>query len=206
MLLRFVLYTVAITTFCMLLPSIVADGNIRGFTENRWVEWLQFALVFGSAGLLVDGARRVPESRELLMLIAGFYGLAAFRELDALLDELVPLLGWKIGPTVLLPLIAGLAIARARRVGDQFASFIGSSGFVLGWAGFMIPVAQLIGHGPFLEAMMGDHYHRAYKRVIEESGELVGYMMLAAAAIETVINPPLTASCHERPDSAGIDR
>ena len=193
MLFRFVLYTVAITTFCMLLPSTIADGNMQEFTENRWVEWLQFALVVGSAGLLVDGARRVPESRELLVLIAGFYGLAAFRELDALLEAVVPLLGWKLGPTLLLPLMLALLIVRTRRVSDQFAFFLGSPGFVLGWAGFMIvvPVAQLIGHGPFLEAMLGDHYHRAYKHAIEESAALVGYMMLAAAAVEIRVRPPV---------------
>jgi len=80
-------------------------------------------------------------------------------------------------------------VVRFDRVGEQFASFVGSPAFVLGWAGVMIvlPVAQLIGHGPFLEAMLGEHYRRAYKHVIEESAELIGYMMLAAAAVEAWI-------------------
>jgi len=191
MLFRFLIYTVAITTFCMQLPSTIADGDMQEFTENRWVEWLQFALVVGSVGLFTVRARLVPGARELLMLLAGLYALAAVRELDDLLDSLVPYLGWKIGPTLILPLLGGLVVVRFARVREQFASFVGSPAFVLGWAGFMIvvPIAQLIGHGPFLEAMLGEHYHRAYKHVIEESAELTGYMMLAAAAVETALNP-----------------
>lgn len=191
MLARFLIYTVAITAFCMQLPSTIAGGDMQEFTENRWVEWLQFALVIGSVGLFVIRARLVPGARELLVLLAGLYALAAFRELDNLLDSLVPWLGWKLGPTLIMPLLVGLVVVRFDRMRKQFASFVGSPAFVLGWAGFMIvvPIAQLIGHGPFLEAMLGEHYHRAYKHVIEESAELTGYMMLAAAAVEAWIRP-----------------
>lgn len=196
MLVRFLIYTVAITAFCMNLPSTIADGDVQEFTENRWVEWLQFALIAASVGLFLVRALRVPGAWELLVLLGGLYALAVFRELDALLDSVVPWLGWKIGPTLLLPLLFGLAILHARRLRQQFASFIGSPAFVLGWAGFMtvVPVAQLIGHGPFLEALLGDGYHRGYKHAIEESAELIGYMMLTAAAVEAWIRPPAIES------------
>lgn len=192
MLWRFILYTLAIAAFCALLPWTIADGDVQEFTENRWVEWLQLALIAGSVGLLLATARRARGAGELLVLIAGLYAIAAFRELDAVLESLVPWLGWKIGPTVLLPLLLGLLIVRAGRVREQFGAFLGSPAFVLGWAGFMmvVPIAQLIGHGPFLEAMLGDHYHRAYKHAIEESAELIGYIMLAAAAVEAWVRPP----------------
>jgi len=186
MLARFVIYTALITALCVQLPSIIADGDVQPFTENHWVEWLQFSLVVGASGLLLAAGRLTPDWRELMLLLAGFCALAALRELDALLDAIVPWLGWKLGPLVILPLMLGLVIARPGRLGRQFSRFVGSPAFVLGWAGFMlvVPIAQLIGHGPFLEALLGEHYHRAYKHVIEESAELIGYMMLAAAAVE----------------------
>lgn len=202
MLWRFIIYTLAITAFCALLPWTIADGDVQEFTENRWVEWLQLALILGSSGLLLVTARRAAGSGELLMLIAGLYAIAAFRELDAVLELLVPWLGWKIGPALLSPLLLGLLIVRAGRVRGQFDAFLGTPAFVLGWAGFMmvVPIAQLIGHGPFLEAMLGDHYHRAYKHAIEESAELIGYMMLAAAAVEAAFKrPSITEGVHGGP-------
>lgn len=50
-----------------------------------------------------------------------------------------------------------------------------------------VPIAQLLGHAAFLESLMGENYMRAYKRVIEESGELLGYLLLLEGSIESLV-------------------
>lgn len=47
-----------------------------------------------------------------------------------------------------------------------------------------VPFAQLVGHGNFLQIIMGDDYVRDYKRVIEELGELFGYLLLVIGSVE----------------------
>ena len=41
-----------------------------------------------------------------------------------------------------------------------------------------IPYAQLIGHGPLMEDLFGENYERSIKRLIEESAETLGYVMI----------------------------
>jgi len=78
----------------------------------------------------------------------------------------------------------------AHKLKRQIAHFLPSPAFTMLWAGFVVavPVAQLLGHGSFLKSLMGDDYIRSYKRVIEECGELIGYMLLLAGSVESVIN------------------
>jgi len=56
------------------------------------------------------------------------------------------------------------------------------------WCGFVIavPFAQMVGHGEFLMEVMGDDYVPHYKRVIEELGELVGYIIMLVGVAELV--------------------
>lgn len=182
---RFTIYTGFIASSCYALPWTIADGNIQEFTDNRWVEWVQFGLLVLVVAMWWAISRRAA-SRELYQLIGVVHAVAAFRELDKVLDRLIPVLGWKVG--VLMAFVAfGLVLrGRGRQVARQIGQFLGTPAFVLGWSGFMlvIPIAQLIGHGPFLEALLGDHYDNVYKHVIEESAELMGYLMLVAAAVE----------------------
>ncbi|MFP4532385.1 MAG: hypothetical protein ACLFNS_06860 [Desulfobacterales bacterium] len=46
---------------------------------------------------------------------------------------------------------------------------------------------MLLGHGDFLQSLMGDNYDRSYKRVIEESLELMGYILVFAGTIEASV-------------------
>lgn len=82
-----------------------------------------------------------------------------------------------------------MAYANWRELNRQIATFLSSRAFATLWAGFIVavPVAQLLGHGPFLETLMGDDDERSYKRVIEESGELIGSILLLAGSIESMV-------------------
>lgn len=52
--------------------------------------------------------------------------------------------------------------------------------------GATLGLAQLVGHRPFLQLVMGDDYTGQYKRVIEESVELVGYFLLFVGSLESL--------------------
>ena len=71
----------------------------------------------------------------------------------------------------------------------QLAEFVAHRAFVLFWAGFIVavPYAQLVGHAAFLESLMGDDYQRDYKRVIEELGEMLGYLLILLGSIEALL-------------------
>lgn len=133
--------------------------GIAVFKENGPVEWFQLGLVAMAAGVFIAGAVRLARFRRLFVLLACACVLAAFRELDALLDERVPWLGWKIG-FVVLPYALALAYTSGRTLRSELAEFFTTRAFAVLWAGFLVavPMAQLVGHGPFLELAMGELY------------------------------------------------
>lgn len=99
--------------------------------------------------------------------------------------KIIPVLGWKVGYLVLVyPLIRVISGRDAFR--PQLGYFLNSLAFPVLWAGFIvaIPASQLLGHGPLLRSLMGEDYKGHYKRMIEESGEMIGYMLLLAGAVE----------------------
>lgn len=184
---RFLVYTVVIVLLGYSLPLLVEGRDVTLFTENHLVERAQFVLLAGALVLFAWHAWRSPGRRHPALLVSIALVVAMFRELDALLEDIIPWLGWKIGIVLALPAVIALVVLRAAEVRVQLNAFAGSTSFALGWAGLVIavPVAQLFGHGPFLEALLGEHYHRAYKHLIEESGELVGYFVLLVGGIES---------------------
>jgi len=186
LILRFTAYTVAIAGLCAGLRVLAENGEIAPFVENGLVEWLQFALIVAALAMLVLPIARNCEDRDLALATAMLFAIAAFRELDGVFDRIWPNPGWKIAPLVLGPALVVLIARRHARLRRQLDRFAGSIPFIVGWAGFMMVavIARLIGHGPFLEAFMGELYHVDYKRAIEESGELVGYAILLIASLE----------------------
>jgi len=42
-------------------------------------------------------------------------------------------------------------------------------------------------HGAFLQLVMGDDYNRDYKRVIEETLETMGYILILIGSFESVL-------------------
>lgn len=119
------------------------------------------------------------------MLLACAAGVAASRELDLVLDAVVPRIGWKAG-YALLGYGAYRAYRGRRRLRAQAREFFATRAFGMTWGAFMVavPVAQLVGHGPFLELAMGDDYAWGYKHMLEETLETAGYLLLLFAAIE----------------------
>ena len=186
--LRFTLYTLVIFSFTASLPLIIQYGGITVFKENGPIEWLQFGLLVGASAIFLAGSFVVPVFRQLFLLLASVSAFGVVRELDALLDDMIPWIGWKIGHVIVLYAV-GLAYVNRGILKRQTTQFISSHAFTMLWAGFIvaIPFSQLVGHGPFLQLLMGDDYSRYYKRVIEESGELLGYFLLFVGSVESMM-------------------
>jgi hypothetical protein len=186
--LRFTLYTLVIFSFTASAPLIIQYGGIIVFKENGPIEWLQFGLLVGTSAIFLAGSFVVPVFRQLFLLLASVSAFGVVRELDVLLDDMIPWIGWKIGLVIVLYAV-GLAYVNRGILKRQTTRFISSRAFAMLWAGFVvtIPIAQLLGHGIFLQLVMGDDYVRHYKRVIEESVELVGYFMLFVGSVESMM-------------------
>jgi hypothetical protein len=168
--------------------KLLAKDAPRIFQEGHFVEAMQFSLLLVTVLIFSLATLRLPHNRELLLLLAGITALAACRELDSFLGRHLPVISWRIG---FLPLLAAAVyFCRAgRRAWGQAGELARSQAFVVLWAGLLIayPIAQLTGHGEFLRGLMQEDYSRTYKRAIEETLELMGYLVLCFGAIETVL-------------------
>jgi len=184
---RFLVYTLAILGCTLSLPLVVgSDGDIAAFKENGAIEWTQCMLLAVAALLLFATAAQRTFLGQSAVLLGLLVSVAATRELDSVLEAWLPLVSWKL-PVVLLGLAAAAVAWRSRAVlRPQLERLLSYRGLPLLWAGFVVavPFGQLVGHGELLEALMGDDYTRDYKRVIEETTELVGYALIVVGTIE----------------------
>jgi hypothetical protein len=184
--LRFFLYSLAILVIMLSLPTLIESGGIGTVKENGPIEWLQFGLLVATCLVFIGESFRNRCFRNLFLVMAAVCAFAAVRELDSIMLQLVPRFGYKVG----FIFIAGALIyvcATARECRAQCVRFVPTRSFAILWAGFVVavPFAQLIGHGSFLQIVMGDDYNRDYKRLIEELGELMGYILLLIGSIES---------------------
>lgn len=135
---------------------MVVDGDIAFFKENGPIEWFQFSLLLGATAVFLAGTLLVQAFNPLLAVLACVSAFAAARELDSVLDDVVPVLGWSVAFVFLLA--AGTLAYRTRgRLADQVPVFLSSRAFVMLRAGFVVavPFARLIGDARFLQSLMG---------------------------------------------------
>ena len=172
-----------------MLPLLAEFKSAAAFKENGLVEWLQIAALVGTAFVFARAARTTYVGNLAFVILASFATFATTRELDAIIDPLLPVLGWKAGYAFVL--FAGYLYYQNKRVvSQQVRELVATNGFLLLWAGFIIaiPFAQLVGNTAFLQAVMADDYSRDYRRIIEELGELMGYGIILIGSIEVTIN------------------
>ena len=187
---RFAIYTLIIFGLTCSLPIISKHNDIAVFHENGPIEWLQFILlVISIATLLYSSMARVRDSQELFFIFMLLATIAAIREVDSALNKLKPSQIWEW--LVSLCIITGIVVYWRKKDAftAQIAAFARTHAFSLLWCGFIVavPFAQLVGREAFLQLLMGDDYIRSYKRVIEELGELMGYLLILIGSIEAVL-------------------
>ncbi len=186
---RFFCYTALFFLVLALLPRFAAPGDISDFREGAVVENLQLTIL-AIASIIAFGAGKVRSGSPLLLLLSGLTLIALIRELDRWLDLVIPLVGWQ-GPAVAALLVSVIMVWKDKStLLSEFKAFCSGRSFGVLWAGAIVavPFAQLVGHSDFLEAIMGDDYDRSYKRVIEETGEFAGYLIIALGIFETVLD------------------
>lgn len=185
--LRFGIYTILIWMIIGSLPLVLEHGEIDAFKEGGWIEYAQLLLLMVVSSLYFCESF-ITMSHPLIYHFLGYLAaFAAIRELDSFFDNLIPLIGWKIGFIIVFFIIAS-AYHHRMTIDSQMRCFLQTHAIVILWAGFLIavPIGQSIGHGAFLEILMGDDYTRAYKRVMEETLEFIGYLILFLGSIECV--------------------
>ncbi len=182
---RLSLYTIFIFVITILLPFIVQSGQVQAFREEGWIEWCQLLLLLITSGIYFWGAYEGTNPEELFFLLGCLVAFATVRELDSFFDRWVPWVGWKFGYLILINAIVRAARHRST-IYRQIWDFLGAPSVLILWRGFLfvVPVGQLIGHGPFLKSLMGNDYTHDYKRVLEEVFELLGYIIILAGTME----------------------
>lgn len=188
-LVRLATYTVVLFTVLWSFTSGMQYWGPHFFAEQQLLQRLQFGLLILALIFMIHAARRYRAYRELFAIMTCLIAFAALREQDDALDALIPVLGWKIAGVFILLFLYALFRFRDR-LAAQLDQFAWTHAFALFWAGFVIAVqiAQLLGHGDLLKAIMGADYTRTVKAAVEEGGETAGYVMLVFAAVETLIS------------------
>ncbi|HPB31724.1 MAG TPA: hypothetical protein PLB62_09730 [Candidatus Sumerlaeota bacterium] len=186
---RFSVYTVILFGLVASLPLIFTRVDMLLFREGGITEWVQFSLLVATTGIFCTGFNISPQCRGSYAALATVSGFAAVRELDSLFDRVIPVLGWQ-GPATLLVFCGIYLILKNRATFMKgLGTLISGRAFMLMWCGFIVavPFAQMVGHSKFLKQVMGNYYKRDYKRIIEESGEVLGYIFILLGAIEAIL-------------------
>jgi len=172
---------------------VVAAGRGAGAAlavEDGPLETLQLVLAATSAGLLLAASRRATTASRgfaLLGLVCAFF---AVRELDHVFDVVLWHGAWK-WPAAPLVVGAVVVVWRTRsRLGEELRALARTPTFHLAFFGLLVIVvyAQVLGQKELWQAVMGDHYERPVKDLVEEATELLGYLLLAFAAVEAVLH------------------
>ncbi len=155
------------------------------FAEDEIVENIQFGLLVVSTCVFLTEAYFFPKYKPLLLLLATCALMAAFRELDKFLDSELPVISWRLG---FIFIFGALYYAyRHREIFEKnLLRFLSSTSFYMlcGAVIVIIPIAQCIGHRPFVINVLGEDKVANIKEFFEESCEAVGYFWILLSSLE----------------------
>ncbi len=155
-------------------------------SENGLLEWLQVGvLAFVGVALLSRRAGTLP----LLMALGAFVGLA--RELDSFLKD-TGVSGLHNMIMLALVILAGVIGWRNRReVRTDLAHFVHRPAFLMMVAGALFATlgAQTFGQRELWKVLARPDAVSMAKRLVEEGLEFMGYLWIAAGALDAVLFP-----------------
>ena len=156
------------------------------FSETGPVENLQLVILLITSLLFLKAAVQSKPYRPLFLFFSGLVALAFIREQDAFFEDLIPVISWKFG--WFFPIAASFYLLKKRKGFKKiFFSFLNSNVFHLMLMSMVvfIPLAQTIGHRSFIiDAIESSENMIPTRRLIEESMELVAYVLILFSAIE----------------------
>lgn len=178
-------FTLLAVCFAGILNYIAGLENTRHFKEGV-VEWLQLGLLAISAAICFRIALNRSLSTRIAPVIAALIIIIAiFRECDRLLNYYMPFGGWKLPVLCLVALVFFLVFYKLPALLSELRWIVSTPFFSLMWAGLVVVVyGQLIGHSGFLEPLLQADYVRDHHRIIEESFEMLGYLLIFFGSIE----------------------
>lgn len=187
--LRFSLYFLLILLGAGSIGRFIQAYGTRFFSEYGMLEWLHFGMLALTALLFLRLYFSDLQLRGLHIAMFAVAAVASARELDGLLDDLLPWGGWQLVAGSLLAVGGMLAVRDRGSLRDGLQWLIGQYSFALMWAGFVVavPFVQFVGHKPFLRLLLPEQHVYDLRRYIEETGEWLGFLLILIAAIEIAI-------------------
>lgn len=187
--LRLEIYIFLIFTLAVSLLLLSKHKGVTVFAENGPVEYAQFGIIIAASFTFFVGAIHTEKFQKLSYALVILLGLASIRELDALMDKIIPVIGWKL-PALCVG-VYGLFFCWQNRcqLKSQIDAFLTSCSFLIlcGASVVILPLSQLLGWKVCLKSLLGTDYSRSMKRLIEESIELLGYFILLLGSIEFIL-------------------
>ncbi len=186
--LRFAIYIFLLLTIVVLLLLLSKSKGVTVFAEDRLIENSQLGIILASGFTVFIGALYFSNIQKLSCLLVILFSLASIRELDLLMDKMIPVMGWKL-PGICIA-VYGLFFWLQNRIKlesqiSEFLTFRSFSSLCLAFV--IIALSQLLGWELFLKALLSIDYSHNLKRLIEESTEVVGYFLLFIGSIEFVL-------------------
>ena len=154
------------------------------FQETGPLELMQSAMLGASTALFFLEAKRRPELRHAMVLVAGFLGCMLIREQDYFLDFIQH--GFWLWPALALAFSClAYACTDLRRTLAGLEHFVRWKYFPFLLIGLVIVLAysRLFGSRLVWEMLLGKHFLYCLKTGVEESCELLGYMFILASAV-----------------------
>jgi len=162
------------------------------FSENGIIENTQCVILGLATAVFAWAAYRFKTYR---ILLTGFMSLCLFcifREQDAWFDALLPVFSWRIG--FIFPALAILyGLLNIKSTKRQVIHFLSTPASYIMYCAMIVfvPTAQCLGHKSFILSIVGPNnveLARGVRRMIEESAELLGYILILIAAVELYLN------------------
>jgi hypothetical protein len=182
---RQVLYFGILCAAIFFLHFLAKTYGADTFEEDSVVENMQFGMLLFTAGIFGLEAWKSPKYRLVLLSLASCCLLASCREMDYYFDKHLPIISWRIG--FIFPIIAlTLMIRKGKAVLQPLFRFLESPAFYMMCSVMvmLVPIAQCIGHRPFVIHVLGTYKMAEIKQLFEEGAEFIGYTQLILASVE----------------------
>lgn len=182
---RQTVYFLLVFSFIFIVHFIASIHKTETFEEHSIVENLQLIFLLVSGSVFFTEAMLYKKFRPVLFLLASLSFLASCRELDMFFDRNVTIIGWEIG--FVFPFAAMVYAYKNRRtLRNTLIEFYASPAFYMMCCAMIIilPIAQCIGHGPFVRDVLGNYRAADIKEFFEESCETIGYFIILLSSFE----------------------
>lgn len=159
------------------------------YSEETLTEHMQDILTFLSCLLFFYASRIHSELKIAALLLAALSAAMFVREFDTYLDMYVFDGAWQ---TIVYTLLGGIIFYLKTQRGYIYRSLKAyaqtpSYGICLSGLVTLLAFSRMMGKGEFWHSVMGEHYVRVVKNIIEEGIETLGYTLIFIAAIELVL-------------------